>query len=140
MALHPDPDQFTYYSGYSSFLQFIGTFTTTLAVSGTVPAAPPNNFASFQTNLSVPSTNFSTQIFMESTVNPGNKYLVENIQIENLVRAGSSNYNLEINVATRPSTGTVFFDAAINNPTGGVLTLVSETITWDVKVFVSPFV
>lgn len=139
MALHPDPDLFSYYSGYGSFKQLIGDFTGTLVVSGTVSATIPNNYKSIIISIPVPETAFSVELYMQSSVvNPGRRYLVENLQIENLVRAGSSNYNLEINMAT--TTNALFIECAVNNPTGGTLTLVTENLLFDAKIFISPFV
>ena len=140
-----NPDKFAYHSGFDTFKQYIGTFTGSVVIGGTVSGSAGSNFRLFSTTVPIPLREFSAQIYMRSSaVSPERKYLAECLTVGQLVRSGTAPpvpppafYNLDLNFAFDPNL--LVIDVIASNPYASTLTLVSETLTFDVKVFEVPF-
>ncbi len=129
-------------SAFDSFKNY-GSFTGSVAVSGTVGFGVGTDFTSFSTSFDLQRTDIITQVYMSTTADSGKTFALVGNYVP--LRIGSTvtfpndaPYNLFF---TFLYSGTnITCQASVTNPYGETLTLVSETITFTVKTFIGPFV
>lgn len=137
-----DPNFLSAASAFDSFKNY-GSFSDDVTVSGTVGFGIGTDFTTFSTSFDLERTDVITQVYMQTTVDPGKTFSLVGNYVP--LRTGSTTslpsdapYNLQFTFTYVGSVITC--QASIVNPYGETLTLVTETITFIVKTFIGPFV
>lgn len=133
-------DELAAASAFNSFKNY-GSFSDPVTISGTVSATPPTNFATYPVSFDLQRNDIITQVYMQTTADPGKTFsLVGNyspLRNGTTPSLGSVPYNVGFTFTYIGTTITC--QAFIANPYFDTLTVATETITFIVKTFITPF-
>lgn len=127
-------------SVFNSFKNY-GSYTGTVTVSGGVSPTPPSNFATFSTSFDLERQDIITQVYMQTTGDANKTFSLVGgyapLRDGTTPTLGTVPYNLAFTFTY--SGTTITCQAAVVNPYFETLTLTTETITFIVKTFITPF-
>lgn len=135
-----NPNNLVAASAFDSFKNY-GSFTGNVVVSGTVSATFGSNFQTYSTSFDLQRQDIVTQVYMQTTADSGKTFSLVGgyapLRNGTVPALGTVPYNIAF---TFTYSGTIITcQAAISNPYGNTLTVSTETITFIVKTFITPF-